>query len=257
MKRAGLLILWSTVIGLAACEGRAPTAPGDTRVTPTPQTPAQGAGKIRPYSDDDPKHDDNPSLLSVSISANPTTIQPGQSSTLTWTSRNATAVYLDDEQVPTSGSKIVTPSSTKEYEIKATNGDKKVEAEVKVYVSSTAPPPTTPKPTASLTANPASIQSGQSSMLSWTTADAARVTLNGASVAANGSQSVSPTATATYSLVATNSAGSTTATATVTVTAAPTPMPTAMLTANPTSIQSGQSSTLSWATSNAASVTLD
>src|SRR5438093_3417301 len=127
MKRAGLLVLWTTVIGLAACDGRAPTAPGETRVTPTSQTPAQGAGKIRPFSDDD---DDNPSL-SVSISANPTTIQPGQSSTLTWTSRNATAVYLDDERVPSSGSKTVTPSSTKEYEIEATNGDKKVEAEVK------------------------------------------------------------------------------------------------------------------------------
>jgi hypothetical protein len=73
-----------------------------------------------------------------------------------------------------------------------------------------------------LNANPASIQTGQSSMLSWTTTNAATITLNGAAVAGNGSQSVSPGSTTTYSLVATNATGSATSMATVTV-VAPTP----------------------------------
>jgi len=63
---------------------------------------------------------------------------------------------------------------------------------------------------------------GQSSMLSWSTSNAASVTLDGAAVAANGSRTVTPGSTATYSLVATNVTGSVTSTATVTV-VAPTP----------------------------------
>jgi len=256
MKRAGLLVLWSTVIGLAACQGKSPTTPSEVKGTPNLATGAS-ASEMRPYDDDD---DHDGSTLSVRMTASPTTIQPGGSSTLTWTSTGATWVELEDERVAANGSKVVSPSQSKEYEIKAGNGLRTVEAEVRVSVSSTAPPPTpTPKPTATLTANPASIQSGQSSMLTWSTADATSVTLNGASVAASGSQSVSPTANATYSLVATNSAGSTTATATVTVapTPPPTPKPTASLNANPASIQSGQSSMLSWTTTDAATVTLN
>jgi phosphoribosylanthranilate isomerase len=72
-----------------------------------------------------------------------------------------------------------------------------------------------------LNANPTSIQSGQSSTLSWATSNAASVTLDGAAVAANGSRVVSPTSTTTYSLVATNATGSVTSTVTVTVVAMP------------------------------------
>jgi uncharacterized Zn-binding protein involved in type VI secretion len=111
-------------------------------------------------------------------------------------------------------------------------------------------------PTAALTATPASIQSGQQTTLTWVTTDAASVTLNGTAVALNGSHVDFPTATTTYTLVASNTTGSARATATVTVTIPP-PMPTASLTASPASIQSGQSSTLSWNTTDAATVTLN
>src|SRR2546425_2293736 len=248
MKRIGLALVWSAAIGLMACQGKSPTAPGEGKGT---SSHATGASEMRPFDDDD--------SLSVKLTANPTTIQPGQSATLTWTSTGATSVYLEDQLVAASGSKVVSPSATKTYEIEAKAGLQEVEARATVTVSTTAPPPSG-MPTASLTASPTSIQSGQSSMLTWTTSNATQVTLDGAVVAASGSQSVSPTATKTYSLVATNSAGSTTDPATVTVTAptpTPPPMPTATLNANPASIQSGQSSTLSWSTTDATTITLN
>lgn len=76
---------------------------------------------------------------------------------------------------------------------------------------------------ASFTANSASIKSGSSSTLSWTTTGATSIAITPGtftSTSANGSTSVSPTSTTTYTLAATNAAGATKSTATVTVTAA-------------------------------------
>jgi hypothetical protein len=87
-----------------------------------------------------------------------------------------------------------------------------------------APPPPA-MPTASLTPPSTTIQSGQSVTLNWTTTNVTSATINGNAVALNGSQTYSPTMDTTYTLVATNSAGSATATATVTVTAPPQPPP--------------------------------
>src|SRR5580765_5049691 len=72
-------------------------------------------------------------------------------------------------------------------------------------------------PTATLSAAPASITSGQSATLTWSTTNATTVSLNQGigTVAASGTRSVSPTATTTYTLTATNSVGTATATATV------------------------------------------
>lgn len=67
--------------------------------------------------------------------------------------------------------------------------------------------------------------------------------------------SVSPTATTSYSLVASNGSSSKTATTSVAVASATSP--TATITASPTSITSGQSSTLTWSTTSATSVTLN
>ena len=67
--------------------------------------------------------------------------------------------------------------------------------------------------------------------------------------------SVSPTATTTYTLTATNAAGSTTSTFTVTVTTASKPT-ISSFTASPASITSGSSSTLSWATTGATSIAI-
>lgn len=81
-------------------------------------------------------------------------------------------------------------------------------------------------PTAALSASPTAITTGQSATLAWSTANAATVSIDQGigTVAASGSRTVTPTATTTYVLTATNSAGqTTTASATVTVAAAAPP----------------------------------
>jgi len=84
------------------------------------------------------------------------------------------------------------------------------------------PPPATPpppQPTASLTANPNSIQRGESTTLTWQTTNATAVTLESiGAVQANGSQQVTPTESTTYRLTAKGSGGTQEATARVTVT---------------------------------------
>jgi len=117
-----------------------------------------------------------------------------------------------------------------------------------------------PPPAALLTVNPSTIQQSQSTTLSWQTSNATSVTIEGVgTVAANGSMLVTPTATTTYQLTATGAGGKTTTTAMVTVNipAPPPPAPTASLSAKPNAIQGGQSSTLTWQTTNASSVTID
>jgi peptidoglycan-associated lipoprotein len=90
------------------------------------------------------------------------------------------------------------------------------------------PPPPAVAPTASLTASPATIQSGQSTTLTWTTQNATEVTLEGiGKVGPSGSQSVTPATSTTYRLTATGEGGSQDATARVTVTAPPPPPVTA------------------------------
>lgn len=96
------------------------------------------------------------------------------------------------------------------------------------------PPPPPPAPvTATLYANPASIQSGQSSTLTWSTQNATDITLDGNKVDASGSQSVSPRQTTTYHLIAKGAGGTQDAPATVNVTQPP-PPPTPAPTPTPT-----------------------
>jgi hypothetical protein len=79
---------------------------------------------------------------------------------------------------------------------------------------------TSTTPTVSLSANPTSITSGQSSTLSWSSTNATSCTASGSwsgSKSTSGTQSVSPTTTSTYNLTCTGTGGSANASATVTV----------------------------------------
>jgi peptidoglycan-associated lipoprotein len=90
-----------------------------------------------------------------------------------------------------------------------------------------APPPAPPAPTASIAVNPNTIQGGQSASLTWQTSNATDVSIDGiGAVQANGSQSVSPTDSTTYHLVAKGTGGTQEATARLTVTQSPPPPPT-------------------------------
>ena len=88
------------------------------------------------------------------------------------------------------------------------------------------PPPPPAAPTASISVSPNSIQAGQSASLTWQTSNATDVSIDGiGAVQPNGSQSVSPTDSTTYHLVAKGSGGTQEATARLTVTPAPPPPP--------------------------------
>ena len=190
----------------------------------------------------------------VNLTASPTAIASGGSSTLSWTSTNATSVTINQGigTVAASGSRAVSPAATTTYTITATNSSGSVTDSVTITVDSS--------PTATLSASPATINSGQSSTLTWTTSNATSVSISPGvgAVTASGSVTVSPGTTTTYTLTATNSSGSVTRTATVTVTTTtPPPVPTVTLGASPATITSGESTTLTWTSANASSVTID
>jgi peptidoglycan-associated lipoprotein len=90
------------------------------------------------------------------------------------------------------------------------------------------PPAPQPAPTASLSANPNTLDKGQSTTLTWQTTNATDVSLEGIGpVDANGSKQVTPTDSTSYRLLAKGPGGTQEATARVTVNAAPPPPPTA------------------------------
>lgn len=101
---------------------------------------------------------------------------------------------------------------------------------------------TTPAPTATLTAT---LQNGNTAVVTWQTTNAVSATLNGASVPLNGTQNYPVSTTTTFTIVAANSAGATvTRSATVTVTPPSTSAPSA-----PTNMAvavSGARATFSW-----------
>ncbi len=89
-----------------------------------------------------------------------------------------------------------------------------------------APPPKTP--TVTMTAEPSSIERGQSATLRWSSTDATSATINQGigSVDTSGTRSVSPTSTTTYTITVQGAGGSASASATVNVRApAPPPPP--------------------------------
>jgi peptidoglycan-associated lipoprotein len=87
------------------------------------------------------------------------------------------------------------------------------------------PPPPPAAPTASLTANPETVDKGQSTTLTWQTTNATDVSIEGiGAVQPSGSQQVTPAGSTTYTLTAKGAGGSQQATARVTVTTPPPPV---------------------------------
>jgi peptidoglycan-associated lipoprotein len=88
------------------------------------------------------------------------------------------------------------------------------------------PPPAPNAPTASLSANPNTVNAGQPTTLTWQTTNATDVSIDGIGpVDLNGSRQVTPVDSTTYHLVAKGTGGTQDATARVTVNSAPAPPP--------------------------------
>ncbi|MFZ3020260.1 MAG: hypothetical protein WA051_01920 [Minisyncoccia bacterium] len=205
----------------------------------------------------------------VSISATPSTLQctdPLSSTAITWNVANATSCSATGDWTgakdATTGSHTenVTPSgstsgaTSKTYGITCTGPGGTVSATpATVSVGQC----TAPQASVALSASPTSIASGGSSLLSWTGTNIVAGSCSAwwtSSTATSGTQTVSPSVTTDYSIscTATSAAGGgavTSNTATVTVT----PGASVSVSANPADITSGQSSTITWSSTNATS----
>jgi hypothetical protein len=189
------------------------------------------------------------------LDAAPTTINRGDSVTLTWSTSNASSVSINQGigSVSRNGSKIVSPQQNTTYTLTASGNGKTVTCSKTITVHIPVP-----DPVCTFDAAPTTINQGQSATLSWTTQNASSVSINQGigSVNANGSRSVSPSQNTTYTLTASGNGKTVTCSKTITV-HIPTPDPVCTFDAAPTTITNGQSSTLSWTTQNASSVSID
>jgi peptidoglycan-associated lipoprotein len=125
LHRAGLLALFGSAVLVSGC---------NKKVTPPPPPPAPAPTPARP---------------TVTLQANPTTINKGESSTLTWNSTDATQLSIDPGvgTVTAEGSTKVTPSDSTTYTITANGPGGSATATAAVSVNAPAPPPT-PAPAA-------------------------------------------------------------------------------------------------------------
>ena len=181
----------------------------------------------------------------------------GGSVNLVWDTTNATNATLDGQAVAGDGTLSVNVTANKTFTLNLTNsvGQKSCTAPVTVAVP-------TPLPICdSFTSNLSSIVRGNSATLTWATtnADAVSITNVSGPFTVDGSKVVTPNITTTYTLTATKGANSVTCAVPVTVTDVPTPLDPICnsFTVNPTTINRGQSTTLTWATTNATTVNIN
>jgi peptidoglycan-associated lipoprotein len=110
---------------------------------------ASGCKKKAPIRAEPPPPPPPPAAApTVTLTANPTTIEKGQSATLNWTSTNATNVSIDQGigDVSTSGSRSVAPSSSTTYTVTAKGEGGTAAANARVTVTAPPPPPSVERP---------------------------------------------------------------------------------------------------------------
>lgn len=194
-------------------------------------------------------------LVGVSISASPSPITAGDSSTLTWTTATALNCRASGDwsgTKPTAGAqKIDNIQSTSTYSLTCIgiDGVSTVTRSAKVFVSPL------PAPTIVFKATPSSVAAGGKSSLTWSANDASGCTASGAWSGARDTSGTFDTGAlnsdATYTLSCDSDSGGPAAQASVTVSVVSTP--TVKLSASPASIEYYQGTTLSWQVSGAGS----
>lgn len=159
----------------------------------------------------------------VSLIVSPSLVTPGKSALLTWKSHNAKSLNLEPGigNVRSEGSRSVNPRTSTTYTLVGVGKGGRTTATAHVSVWNAVPPPRI-----SASANPAKIQKGQSTRLSWSSQDATSVDIEPSvgRVVATGSTLIAPTETTKYTVTATGQGGTQATTATVTVTAHPQPV---------------------------------
>ena len=189
----------------------------------------------------------------ITLGASPASISAGASSTLSWQVTNGyycTASGAWSGSKPTSGTQSVAPAATSTFRLTCRGGGTSRTASTTVTVT------TATVPAISFGASPTTIDAGGYSTLTWSVNNARWCTGSGAwsgDKGLSGTERVTPTATSTYTLYCRGDSSKSVSN-TITVRSGTT-APTASLTASPTSIQSGGSSTLTWNSTNATSCT--
>jgi peptidoglycan-associated lipoprotein len=120
LYRGAILTAMLAVAFAAGCTKKPPAA------QPTPQPPPPA-----------------PNRPTVSLQANPTSISKGDSTTLTWTSTDATQLTVSPDvgAVTAQGSTKVTPSDSTTYTITASGPGGSADSSVRVTVAAPPPPP--------------------------------------------------------------------------------------------------------------------
>lgn len=206
----------------------------------------------------------------VSISANPTTITRGQSSTLSWSSSgviNSISINQNIGNVAGSGTRTVSPTSTTTYTITATGpgGTRTASATITVripgctdsrannYNSSATIDDgscTYTPPAITFTTDRTFICPNGSARLSWSVSNASSISISsiGSNLSSSGNTNVSPNSTTTYTLTASGLGG--TRTASVTISRFENADTT--ISASRTTIVRGESTLLTWSTTGSA-----
>ncbi|HPB28138.1 MAG TPA: OmpA family protein [Acidobacteriota bacterium] len=133
--------------------------------------------------------------------ADPAVISPGQQSRLSWKVLHAESVEIEGiGPVSTEGTTYVAPAATQEYVLIARAPGQEVRATVVITIADAQ--------ILFFIAEPTQISPGQQSRLSWKVSNATAVRIEGiGAVQAEGSLMVAPTASTTYTLIATSSSG--------------------------------------------------
>ncbi|MCX6630735.1 MAG: OmpA family protein, partial [Candidatus Solibacter sp.] len=199
------------------------------------------------------------SALVVRFDATPSNITAGQSSQLTWIVQGASSVSINNgvgSNLAATGSTTVTPAATTTYTLTAVGPSGNVTATTTVTVGTGGSVTGNPQ-IIRFEGSPLSIQPGQQSTLSWTTTGATQVSISGVgAVTPNGSTTVSPAQTTSYTLSATSADGKTvTAPITITVSSGTVPQ-VVVFVATPSTIDAGSSTKLCWQVTGATAISV-
>lgn len=208
----------------------------------------------------------------VSFTANPTIIVAGQSSTLAWSTQNATActasgAWSGAENTSSTGTSTgaLNTAGTYTYTLTCTGaGGSAGPASVIVVVT---PAPSAPASIVAFAVTPSTIESGQSALLTWVTLNATSCTASAGTGSWGGAVGTSSLATDTgiittvgsytYTLTCTGPGGASAPSSVVlNVTSVPPPPATiSIFTATPNTVQTGQSVLLAWTSIGSTSCT--
>jgi hypothetical protein len=195
------------------------------------------------------------------LNANPTSIVNGGSSQLTWTSQNAVSAVLNTGigAVGLNGNRSVSPTVTTDYTLVVKNS---AGVEKSCVAKVTVTPVVVNTPICDfLNASPTTVTRGQGATLSWGTTNASSAFINNGigNVEVDGTRTVSPLETTTYTLTATGAENKTVSCSKTIVVEQPevkTPR-CEYFNASATTIRRGENVTLSWDTTNTNSAVIN